>query len=72
MRAAVHATAVSPDGRYVYLTGPRPTVEGDAEQPIGGPAELASPATLIKADALTLQPVEQLVIGGRLHYALAS
>jgi hypothetical protein len=30
---------------------------------------LDTPATIIKADALTLQPVEQLVVGGRMHHA---
>ncbi len=66
MRAAVHSTAVTPDGRYVYVTGPRPSFAGSEDRTIGG---LDSPATLIKADALTLQPVEQLVIGGRMHHA---
>ena len=66
MRAAVHTTAVTPDGRYVYVTGPRPALAGTADRPVEG---LETPATIIKADALTLQPVEQLVVGGRLHHA---
>ncbi|WP_428097833.1 hypothetical protein [Candidatus Rariloculus sp.] len=66
MRASVHSTAVTPDGRYVYVIGPRPAFAGTEDRPIGG---LDTPATLIKADALTLQPVEQLVIGGRMHHA---
>ena len=66
MRASVHSTAVTPDGRYVYVIGPRPSFAGAEDRPVGG---LDSPATLIKADALTLQPVEQLVIGGRMHHA---
>ena len=66
MRASVHSTAVTPDGRYVYVIGPRPSFAGTEDREVGG---LDSPATLIKADALTLQPVEQLVIGGRMHHA---
>jgi DNA-binding beta-propeller fold protein YncE/mono/diheme cytochrome c family protein len=66
MRAAVHSTAVTPDGRYVYVTGPRPSLAGTADRPVEG---LDTPATIIKADALTLQPVEQLVVGGRMHHA---
>jgi len=68
LRAAVHATAVTPDGRYVFLTGPRVTLEdgSEASSRVGG---LDVSATLIKADALTLQPVEQLDIGGRIHHA---
>ena len=31
--------------------------------------ELRSPATMLKVDALTLQPVAQIAIGGRLHHA---
>jgi mono/diheme cytochrome c family protein len=66
MRASVHSTAVTPDGRYVYVAGPRPSFAGTEDREVGG---LDSPATLIKADAVTLQPVEQLVIGGRMHHA---
>lgn len=39
---------------------------------MGGPppgAGLLSPATILKVDALTLQPVSQLDIGGRMHHA---
>ena len=65
-RASVHSTAVTPDGRYVYITGPRPSYGGAPDRPVQG---LDSPATIIKADALTLQPVEQLIVGGRMHHA---
>jgi len=62
LRSSVHATAMSPDGRYVYIVG--------AKEPEGtGPQSPLSPATLLKADALTLQPVKQLQIGGRMHHA---
>jgi len=63
LRAAVHTTAVSPDGKYVYIIGPPP---GAAEP--SGAGSLRSTATLLVADALTLQPVKQLTIGGRLHH----
>jgi DNA-binding beta-propeller fold protein YncE len=66
MNASIHSTAVTPDGRYVYVAGPRPAFGGTEDRYVFG---LDSPATLIKADALTLQPVEQLVIGGRMHHA---
>ena len=66
MRAAVHTTAVSPDGRYVYITGPRPALGSGEDRSVAG---LDTPATIIKADALTLEPIEQLVVGGRLHHA---
>ncbi len=73
MRTSIHSTAVTPDGRYVYVAGPRPSFAGAADRPIGNPtpggSRLDSPASLIKADAITLQPVEQLAIGGRMHHA---
>ena len=73
MRTSIHSTAVTPDGRYVYVAGPRPSFAGAEDRPIGTPrpgvSRLDSPSSLIKADAITLQPVEQLVIGGRMHHA---
>jgi mono/diheme cytochrome c family protein len=62
LRSAMHTTALSPDGQYVFLTGARPYSRASDRG-------LDSPATLIKADALTLQPLRQLVIGGRMHHA---
>ena len=73
MRTSIHSTAVTPDGLYVYVAGPRPSFAGAEDRPIGNPrpggSRLDSPSSLIKADAITLQPVEQLVIGGRMHHA---
>ena len=75
LRTSMHATAVTPDGRYVYIPGPRPLLEGETQQTTGsGQMRYAIPgldssATIIKADALTLQPVEQIVVGGRMHHA---
>jgi len=63
MRTAVHGTTMSPDGRYVYIVSAFPT---DAEIP--PEATMRGSATMIKADALTLQPVKQVTIGGRLHH----
>ena len=34
-----------------------------------GGSVLRTPATLLKVDALTLKPIKQLSIGGRLHHA---
>ena len=66
MRTSIHSTAVTPDGRYVYVAGPRPSIAGTEDRSVQG---LGSPATIIKVDALTLQPVEQLIVGGRMHHA---
>ncbi len=69
MRGAVHTTLTSPDGRHVYIVGPRPDGE-ELEGGVGatGGGRLGTSATLIKVDALTLQPVAQIDIGGRLHH----
>ena len=61
LRAVVHTSAMSPDGRYAYMVGPRePTADGTPD-PSGA-------WTLIKLDAVTLQPVAQVTIGARLHH----
>lgn len=65
LRAAVHTTAMSPDGRYVYIVGSKPDSE-----PTNQIRALDAPATLLKIDALTLQPVKQITMGGRLHHGL--
>ena len=64
LRATVHGTVMSPDGRYVYIIGARPG-QADTTHTVN------SSATLIKADALTLQPIKQFTIGGRIHHAQA-
>jgi len=66
LRAAVHTTVVSPDGKYVYIVGSKPETE-----PTNQILALDAPATLIKVDALTLQPIKQMTMGGRLHHAFA-
>ena len=63
LRAAVHTTVLSPDGKYVYIVGSKPNTEPDNQI-----RALDAPATLIKADALTLQPIKQMTMGGRLHH----
>ncbi|MDH3747267.1 MAG: hypothetical protein OER97_03595 [Gammaproteobacteria bacterium] len=65
LRAAVHTTAMSPDGKYVYIVGSKPDSE-----PTNQIRALDAPATLIKVDALTLQPVRQMTMGGRLHHGM--
>jgi len=62
LRAVVHTSMMSPDGRYAYIIGARPG--GDID--IG--VNLNTSATLLKIDAVTLQPVTQIAIGGRLHH----
>ncbi len=64
LRAAVHTTVVSPDGKFVYIVGSKPETE-----PTNQILALDAPATLLKVDALTLQPIKQMTMGGRLHHA---
>ena len=67
LRSSVHSTALSPDGRYVYISGAAP--DGDLE-PTGAPPGLSrAAASILKVGALTLQPVRQLAVGGRMHHA---
>jgi mono/diheme cytochrome c family protein len=61
LRGGVHTTVLSPDGRYVYIIG-------GGSPLIPGPGAPRTPSTLLKVDALTLQPVKQVTIGGRLHH----
>ena len=61
LRGGVHTTVMSPDGRYVYIIGPR------APRPDGTP-DPGGATTMIKVDALTLQPTKQITIGARLHH----
>jgi DNA-binding beta-propeller fold protein YncE len=59
----VHTTVLSPNGKYVYIVGSKPNTE-----PSNQLRALDAPATLIKADAVTLQPIKQITMGGRLHH----
>ena len=61
LRSAVHTTAVSPDGKFVYIVG---STEGGHNEK----ETLGTSATVLKVDALTLQPVKQFTIGGRFHH----
>ena len=61
LRATVHTSLMSPDGRYAYIVGPR---LGEVD----GYENYSPAATLIKVDALTLQPIRALDIGGRIHH----
>lgn len=65
LRGAVHATVLSPDGRYVYIVGPniKEPVEDNEHM------TLRTPATMLKVDAYTLQPIKQMAVGGRIHHA---
>ena len=67
LRSSMHSTALTPDGRYVYISGAAPSGE---PEPQGAPPGLSrSASSLLKVDALTLQPVRQLGVGGRMHHA---
>jgi DNA-binding beta-propeller fold protein YncE/mono/diheme cytochrome c family protein len=65
LRGSVHTTVLSPDGKYVYIVGP------NAKEPAADNMAmiLRTPATMLKVDAFTLQPVKQLAVGGRIHHA---
>ncbi len=65
LRAAVHTTIVSADGKYVYIVGSKPNTE-----PTNQIKALDAPATLLKVDAVTLQPILQQTMGGRLHHGM--
>jgi DNA-binding beta-propeller fold protein YncE len=62
LRGSVHTTVMSPDGKYVYIIGARPFSRAETE------FSLTTPQSLLKVDAVTLQPVRQLMIGARLHH----
>ena len=66
LRSAVHTTVLSPDGKYVYIIGSKAVDDSRASGPEGS---VLSPATWIKADAVTLQPVKQFAVGARVHHA---
>ena len=61
LRGGVHTTVLSPDARHVYIIG------GGLGMGTGG-GTARTPSTLLKVDALTLQPLKHLNIGGRLHH----
>jgi len=64
LKGLVHTTVMSPDASHIYIVGPRPYSDrGEAT------GSLSTPASLLKADARTLRPVKQLVVGGRVHHA---
>ncbi|MBI2938942.1 MAG: YncE family protein [Chloroflexi bacterium] len=64
LAGSVHTTALSPDGRYVYITGQQ--LSASTGQAL---ADLSQSSAMIKVDALTLQPLKALHVGGRLHHA---
>ena len=68
MRGSMHTTVLSPDGRYVYMVGPPVAGGGGGVEGGGAPPGLRGSASLLKIDALTLEPVKQITIGGRLHH----
>ncbi len=78
LRAVVHTSLMSPDGRYAYIIGARPDENVDETAATGHQSrvtddhqfvtDLSTSATLLKVDALTLQPIKQITIGGRLHH----
>lgn len=76
LRSSVHTSAVSPDGRWVYIVGAGTDSTAAGRGGMGGMGppggtvnSILAPATLLKVDALTLRPVRQLDIKGRIHHA---
>jgi len=65
LRGSVHTTVMSPDASHIYIVGPRPYSDRMGQTARG----VNPPASLLKADARTLRPVKQLVVGGRVHHA---
>lgn len=71
-----HTTPVTPDGKYIYASGPPLTnfedIEVDASMADNSgctsPVCSVIPTTLVKIDALTLEPVKVLTSPGRLHH----
>lgn len=78
LRGSVHATGMTPDGRYGYIIGPsiksktpKQTTDLKSSDDLGilkVSGRLNVPATLIKWDALSLEPSKMFTIGGRLHH----
>lgn len=71
-----HTSPVTPDGKYVYASGPPLTnfekVDIDPAKAdnrgCNSPVCSVIPTTLVKIDALTLQPVQVMTSPGRLHH----
>ena len=64
MKGPVHTTVMSPDASYIYIVGSRPYSDRIEKTT----REISAPASLLKADARTLRPIKQLVVGGRMHH----
>lgn len=76
LMGAVHTTVSSPKGDKVYITGGRP--RGGEEKKwdkskdktkVLLDANLMAPASLLVMDALSLKPLKQVTVGGRIHHA---
>lgn len=71
-----HTTPVSPDGKYIYAAGPPLTnfeqvevaEDKSGNEGCTSPVCKVIPTTLVKIDALTLQPVKVMTAPGRLHH----
>lgn len=71
-----HTTPVTPDGRYIYASGPPLTNFEDVEMDEStmdnsgctSPVCSVIPTTLVKIDALTLEAVKVITSPGRLHH----
>lgn len=68
LASAIHTTTVSPDGRWLYATGPVYSTPTGEE--VHGLDLLALTGTVVKTDALSLEPKAVLNVGGRLHHSV--
>jgi len=74
-----HTSPVSPDGKFIYASGPPLTnfeeidIDTSRADNTGCTSPVCSviPTTLVKIDALTLEPVKVLTSPGRLHHGHA-
>ena len=63
LRSAVHTTVATADGKNVFIIGSKPYSRSDNQT-----LSPASPATLLRVNAMTLRPEKQYVIGARIHH----
>lgn len=76
LMGAVHTTVSSPKGDKVYITGGRPRGGEETKwdkskdkTKVLLDANLMAPASLLVVDALSLKPLKQVTVGGRIHHA---
>ncbi|PKP69277.1 MAG: hypothetical protein CVT82_11595 [Alphaproteobacteria bacterium HGW-Alphaproteobacteria-4] len=64
LAGSVHSTGLSPDGKYIYEAGPILTAPEGSHDPAPAPQ-----GSILKIDALSLQPLKLFNVGGSLHHS---